>query len=38
MSDIPENLLYSNSHEWLRVEDGIGLGSARHHTPSRPVP
>ena len=31
MSNIPENLLYSNTHEWLRVEDGIGTIGITDH-------
>ena len=31
MSNIPENLLYSNTHEWLRVEDGVGTIGITDH-------
>ena len=31
MSNIPENLFYSNTHEWLRVEDGIGTIGITDH-------
>ena len=31
MSNIPDNLLYSTTHEWLRVEDGIGTIGITDH-------
>jgi glycine cleavage system H protein len=31
MSDIPENLLYSTTHVWLRIEDGIGTIGITDH-------
>ena len=31
MSNIPEHLFYSNTHEWLRVEDGIGTIGITDH-------
>lgn len=31
MSNIPETLLYTNSHEWLRVTDGVGTVGITDH-------
>jgi len=31
MSNIPDNLLYSTTHEWLCVEDGIGTIGITDH-------
>lgn len=31
MSNIPENLQYSKTHEWLRIEDGIGTVGITDH-------
>lgn len=31
MSEIPDNLQYAKSHEWLRVDDGIGTIGITDH-------
>ncbi len=31
MANVPENLHYSKDHEWLRVEDGVGIIGITDH-------
>jgi len=31
VSDVPEDLLYTKDHEWLRVEDGVGTVGITDH-------
>ncbi len=31
MSEIPEHLLYSHDHEWVKIEDGIATIGISHH-------
>jgi len=31
MSNIPEHLFYSNTHEWLRIKDGVGTIGITDH-------